>query len=156
MKNYKTDIEVIEGLTREQLELAYRKRERMYHIEDAKQHVNDYKQWCDLEGLEIPEGDYEVMAEQFEEQHDCEVADNRIWESIVQEYIDEMRRKNGCQTAENCNNQELITEHVGWVQYACSYCGAIIDTPKHVCADCGALFCEDCYNSGMLEQHTCD
>ena len=156
MKNYKTDIEVVEGLTQEQLELAYRKRERMYHIEDAKQLVNDYKQWYDLEDLVITEGDYEVMAERFEDQHDCEVADNKIWELIIREYVDEMRRQNSYQTAENCDNHEPITKHVGWAQYSCSYCGTIIEGPKHVCADCGALFCEECYNSGMLEQHTCD
>ena len=42
--------------------------------------------------------------------------------------------------------------------FACAYCGKTLKKGDlHiVCPDCGGVFCEDCFNDGSFEAHTCE
>lgn len=48
--------------------------------------------------------------------------------------------------------------HMGNRFYSCSCCGKHL-TEKDLgldCADCGAIFCEECVRNGEVENHVCD
>lgn len=95
-----TNIDIVKALTDEQLELAYRIREKQYRIQDAKDHVEDFV--GDDEGLslkfnnptkiiewakKLDDSDYEQMAETFLENYDCNITENMQWEAIVTSYF---------------------------------------------------------------------
>lgn len=80
---------VVDGLSKEQLDAAYWKRERMFHIEDAMQQTQEYM-YLNNCVVDFDHGDFEVLAERFEENHDCNVADNVLWQNIIEEYVEEM------------------------------------------------------------------
>lgn len=96
--NYLEDAkEKIEGLTDEQIEAAYRYKEMLYNIDDAESRMRDYleEHYSDSETEKImntlESSDYEILAEQFMDNHDCNVADNEIWRNLVSGYIEENR-----------------------------------------------------------------
>lgn len=69
-------------------EYIYREVQREYHIQDAMWHVSNYleRHNIDIDANEM-NFDFDYMAEMFEENHDCNVADNDQWDCIVREYI---------------------------------------------------------------------
>lgn len=98
--NYLEDAkEKIEGLTDEQIEAAYRYKEMLYNIDDAESQMRDYleEHYSDSETEKImntlESSDYEILAERFMDNHDCNVADNEIWRNLVSGYIEEIYRQ---------------------------------------------------------------
>jgi hypothetical protein len=84
-------VEHIITLTSQELESAYRERELMNLIQDARRHINVY---CESEEIGyIPHGTRtkieELCVARFEDQHDCNEAENDIWFSIVASVVDE-------------------------------------------------------------------
>lgn len=81
--------EKINKLTDEELEYAYRVKQRRYHIEDAERHTEILLE-DKPEVLETltPE-DYDEMAERFEDEHDCNRDDNSQWDDIIWAYLKE-------------------------------------------------------------------
>lgn len=81
----------LESLPEEVLEMAYRKRQLQYLIQDAKNHTEEYlSDEYELAGLEIsdvPEAVYEAMAKEFLDRMDCNVPENAIWEGVVNDYL---------------------------------------------------------------------
>ena len=47
---------------------------------------------------------------------------------------------------------------IGMNGFSCSECGKELKPSDKVCAcaDCGAIFCEDCVRAGRLENHECE
>lgn len=64
----------------------YREKELSYACEDAVRIAAD-------EDIEIDEGDEEYLAKQFLDNHDCNVADNDQWISILKNYEEEKHNK---------------------------------------------------------------
>ena len=95
-------------LTAEEVDRAYREGEMYYAKTDAEQHVMNviediddsvsvntetWKQWL-YPDIEIEAGRYDnfysVMAHKFLDNHDCNVADNALWDNIVPNHLDDM------------------------------------------------------------------
>jgi len=68
-------------LTPTELEAAYRTRHMQYLVEDAKRQCND------LNYHNLIDADFINLAVRFEENKDCNRADNDTWESIITEYV---------------------------------------------------------------------
>ena len=47
---------------------------------------------------------------------------------------------------------------IGAYGFSCAECGEDLkpDDRVEVCADCGAIFCEQCVKNGALANHECD
>jgi len=69
-------------------EEIYRQVQRQHHIEDAERHVAKYLK---NRNIDIDSNmflfDMDALAETFEINHDCSIADNDQWASIVSEYV---------------------------------------------------------------------
>ena len=89
----------IEDLTPEQEEEVYRKVEMKYLISDANRHINDMiEQLEDSDGDEdirtrekleaLDEDDKESLAEEYKDDHDCNINDNSQWENLIRKYIE--------------------------------------------------------------------
>jgi len=79
--------EVCITLTTDELEVAYRERQRQYLLENARRHIKEY---CDYEGLadlSDDDGLAEVCMQRFEDDFNCNVDENAQWESAVRENI---------------------------------------------------------------------
>ena len=72
--------EIANMLPDEVLEAAYRKRELQYRIQDAKNHAEEL-------GYEISDEDAESIARRFLVIQDCNVAENDVFEEIVEVYV---------------------------------------------------------------------
>lgn len=90
-------------------EQIFRRVLRQYHIEDAKNHILEKLESHDVDKdrLSIDDTthdifidryddeapllwfDIEFLAEQFEDKHDCEIADNVTWNNVISEYIED-------------------------------------------------------------------
>lgn len=74
-------------LTPDALEAAYRFQKRQYLIEDAK---NQYENYLNVNGIsfkeKLTEKDYENLADQFDDKHDCNITDNDLWHIIIKNY----------------------------------------------------------------------
>ena len=79
-------------------EKVYRRRDRMYRLEDARRQIADYLDVAEDE-LCVPDGmDLEVLVERFEETQDCNVPENDTWQNVIGEYMEELWKeevKNG-------------------------------------------------------------
>lgn len=129
-----TNQDVIDNLTKEQLDLAYRKRERQYHIEDARQQVHEYLSSNDV-AFEFTDGDYEVIAEIFEDNHDCNIADNDQWQYIIHNYIEEKMTKKFIIFPSFGNMipdviQNILSEHPGWEGRYCDEINKLLEQSK--------------------------
>ena len=77
------------GLSRDVEEYIFRKVMHEYYVEDAAAQAAQY-----VEDNYTPEQikmrpicfDYDYLADLFEERHDCNVADNDLWQQIIGEY----------------------------------------------------------------------
>lgn len=78
------EIKEVEALTPEQLEHAYRIQERKYRLQDAERHVSDAG-YAD----EFDEGDFEMLADIFEAEADCNRPENEVWAEIVEKAHEE-------------------------------------------------------------------
>lgn len=87
----KNNKRLLENLPEEVLEMAYRKKEMQYLIENAKRHTEDFlNNEYEITGLETPvvsEAVYEAMAKEFLDRMDCNVPENSIWEGVVNDYL---------------------------------------------------------------------
>lgn len=59
---------------------------RANHIEDAKRQVDDYYDSDEEAISKFTEEDYNAMAAEFEENHDCNIADNDQWQEIIRKF----------------------------------------------------------------------
>lgn len=71
-------------LTAAELETAYRERHMQYLVEDAKHRSEDCLDQDYLDSMD--EADYEIIAEMFDNEHDCNIADNDQWYHIIKRY----------------------------------------------------------------------
>lgn len=68
----------------------YRRRDRMYLLEDAKRQVADYLDIGE-DDISVPDGmDLDVLIERFENAQDCNVAENVTWQNLIREYMEEL------------------------------------------------------------------
>lgn len=72
--------EIVNMLPDEVLEAAYRKRELQYRIQNAKKHAEAI-------GYEISDEDAKMIAKRFLYIQDCNVAENDLFEEIVEVYV---------------------------------------------------------------------
>ncbi len=90
-------------LSKEEMEKAFREREDEYLREDAKRHLKvfvdnlfskayGFELFPVLEGAD--EGFLDALSEGFKEAQDCNVPENDIWEEVVTERMNRLR-KNG-------------------------------------------------------------
>lgn len=68
--------------TPENLEKAFRIQDRKYHIYDAIYHCDEL-----YPDIEFSDEEYDLLAEKFEDEHDCNVADNDTWDNVIKEYV---------------------------------------------------------------------
>ncbi len=70
-------------------EEIFRAVQHTYHVQDAEDQVNDFVESRftseELKRLEMT-FDYDHLATLFEEQHDCNIADNDQWQMLIEEY----------------------------------------------------------------------
>lgn len=74
----------------EERERIYREVSHQYHIEDAQSQVWWYlhAHGVDADGFNIDEVfDLNYLASLFEKYHDCNVAENDMWQEIINEYV---------------------------------------------------------------------
>ncbi len=82
-------------LTSKQEQHIYRKVELQYNMEDAERHINTLIEECDkdseserLKKLEsLGKSDYRFLAEEFQDNHDCNLDDNSQWMNLIENYI---------------------------------------------------------------------
>ena len=82
-------------LTPKQEQHIYRKVELRYNMEDAERHINTLIEGCDkdseserLKKLEsLGKSDYRFLAEEFQDNHDCNLDDNSQWMNLIENYI---------------------------------------------------------------------
>ena len=69
----------------------YREVQHELYMEDAARHVEDYLSWaCENASIVMPTDltfDYDELATAFEENHDCNIADNDQWDQIIDSYV---------------------------------------------------------------------
>lgn len=71
-------------------EKIYRRRDKIYLLEDAKRQVAEYLDMDEEEAC-VPEGmDLEVLVERFEDAQDCNVAENTTWQTLIRDYMTEL------------------------------------------------------------------
>lgn len=69
-------------------ERIYREVELSYLTQDAENHCSDYLERYDIRlSTPLNQSDYKWLAETFRDEHDCNIADNDLWENIIEEYI---------------------------------------------------------------------
>lgn len=82
-------------LTSQEVEQAFRERLKIYEMEDAHCQSEWYLEAHD--DIDLPrsltEDDLAIMAGRFDDEQDCEIPENAIWENIVKEYINEIIEK---------------------------------------------------------------
>ena len=70
-------------------EEIFRTVQHTYHVQDAEEQVKDFIERNfaseELKKLEMT-FDYDHLATLFEEQHDCNIADNDQWQMLIEEY----------------------------------------------------------------------
>lgn len=89
-------------LTDAEMERAYRVKEHMYRREDAERHLDDFAQshgisvmtMFDTTGL--MDGFCDVVTEKFLDKQDCNVAENAVWESIIESCLSDDRKDEWC------------------------------------------------------------
>jgi hypothetical protein len=73
----------------------YRKVQREFLMEDARNFVADYianERDCDPEDIdddELDKYDYEYLVKRYEKLEDCNVAFNDTWQYVVEEYMED-------------------------------------------------------------------
>ena len=65
----------------------YHEVQHYFHVMDAIARVEDYIESNNLTKLQDASFDYGFLADVFEENKDCNVADNDMWRNIISEYI---------------------------------------------------------------------
>ena len=70
-------------------DLMYREKEREYRVEDAFIQIERYldENGISLDDAAIDGFDVEYLAQMFEENHDCNIADNDLWQDLIGQYI---------------------------------------------------------------------
>lgn len=83
-------------MTPEQIEAAYRYKERQYRIEDAKNQLELNADWIEEKyGYSYDEAiEYaEELAECFQDNFDCNMSENSLWSSFIMGMFDGLSRK---------------------------------------------------------------
>ena len=99
--------DIVNVLTEDQLEQAYRRRERFYRLKDAEDHLRDYfddsaEVYIDDDGTEVniemlcsKDSKYYVLeyhVDWFEDRFDCNRPENDVWNEIIREWYKEVQR----------------------------------------------------------------
>ena len=88
-----------EGKTMEQKTRydIYREVQHELYMEDAARHVEEYLSWAsESDSIVMPTDltfDYDELATAFEENHDCNIADNGQWDQIIDSYVQRKERE---------------------------------------------------------------
>lgn len=64
----------------------FRKVLREYLTEDAENHVAEYLEAHDIDPASVEVG-YDYLVDRFEDEQDCNIAENIVWDRIVEEYF---------------------------------------------------------------------
>lgn len=83
-------------MTPEQIEAAYRYKERQYRIEDAENQLDGNADWIEEEYGYSPDEimDFaDELVERFEDKFDCNVSENDAWVARITEMFDAIGRK---------------------------------------------------------------
>lgn len=73
---------------------AYRKVQRIFALEDAKAQVWWWKEFYDSYDLPDDFFDYDVLVDNYFQCHDCNVAENDMWQSVITTYVyDEINKR---------------------------------------------------------------
>lgn len=84
------EIRVVETLTSEQLEYAFRVQQLRYRMEDAECQCEMFAETRE-EYAEVisafDETDYLELAKRFIDSHDCNIPENDLWYGIVADYV---------------------------------------------------------------------
>ena len=82
---------LLSKLTDVQIEVIYRYQKNKYQLEDAKAHFADYNENGDMfPRFEPDKKDYQDMVDAYNKQHDCNIAENDLWASIIEDYFVEI------------------------------------------------------------------
>jgi len=74
----------------------FREVQHEFFVMDAVNHVDDYLEARGIDPTKFTgKFDYDYLAEVFSENHDCNVADNLLWEDIIQAYVN-ANKDEGC------------------------------------------------------------
>ena len=80
-------------------EAIYRKKEREYLLEDARNHISDYLEEDEDEDYEdedllkktsFLQSNIDELVDSFIDRKDCNIADNDLWQTIIQNKLAEM------------------------------------------------------------------
>lgn len=88
--------------TAEMKDQIYRIVEQEFAIQDAQSQVIDYCTGNEIDVNPLDDGDYEVLAQRFRDNHDCNLADNDQWQELIANYIGEL------QVSEDERQEQLI------------------------------------------------
>lgn len=85
-------INLINNLPPDTVETIYRYKVREYRIEDAKAQCDDFirknKLDCKAEFTGFTDNDYACLADEFLRHHDCNIAENDMWDSVIDYYVE--------------------------------------------------------------------
>ena len=73
----------------EELDIFY-KVQREFWEEDARNQVEDYREWAedeDLKGINLDTIDWDYLVNEFEDKRDCNVPENDTWANIIEDYF---------------------------------------------------------------------
>lgn len=92
-------------LTTDEVEEAYREQLKNYRKQDAARHLNDMfgdepeefaqEYGVKLDALMVDDGFLDVAVERFEDDFDCNICENMMWENVITNVLAEMRGYDG-------------------------------------------------------------
>lgn len=92
-------------LTADEVEEAYREQLKNYRKQDAARHLNDMfgdepekfaqEHGVKLDDLMVDDGFLDVAVERFEDDFDCNICENTMWENVITNILAEMRGYDG-------------------------------------------------------------
>lgn len=92
-------------LTADEVEEVYREQLKNYRKQDAARHLNDMfgdepEKFAQEYGVELgdlmaDDGFLDVAVERFEDDFDCNISENMMWENVITNVLAEMRGYDG-------------------------------------------------------------
>lgn len=92
-------------LTADEVEEAYREQLKNYRKQDAARHLNDMfsdgpeefaqEYGVKLDDLMVNDGFLDVAVERFEDDFDCNISENMMWENAITNVLAEMKGYDG-------------------------------------------------------------
>ncbi len=82
---------IYEHLTESEKREVYEQKQREYFIEDAE---SQYREWSESHSditqySSLTKQDFTLLAERYDREHDCNIADNVQWQNLIFHYMKE-------------------------------------------------------------------